>query len=195
MQLQTTTKVNPKWSDYDKSVAKCHLADFGFILLDEYGIPRDDVIENSDIESNRIVRELTESDFSDVEKLDDESGFSLKDMLDCACYAWGIFENDILIGYCSLGGADVLDEDDDDSICSDPDYDVCASLLLSDVYVLPEYRHQNFATQMIQNVISKTDQTVYCCPLCLELESFYEKLGFHSLDESCEIMKRTKGDF
>ena len=40
--MKKTNKVNPNWSSYDKSVAECHLANYGVIYLDEYGCPIDD---------------------------------------------------------------------------------------------------------------------------------------------------------
>lgn len=39
--FQTTTIIDEDWSNYDKMVANSHLADFGFIVLDEYGCPVD----------------------------------------------------------------------------------------------------------------------------------------------------------
>lgn len=38
-------KIDNKWSDYDKLVAKCHLENFGKIYLDEYGCPIDNETE------------------------------------------------------------------------------------------------------------------------------------------------------
>lgn len=52
--LKTTTKIDSRWSAYDQSVAKCHLANYGFILLDEYGVPRDDVLETEDVGANAL---------------------------------------------------------------------------------------------------------------------------------------------
>lgn len=37
-----TTTIDPKWSEYDRFVAQCQLANFGTIYLDEYGCPIDD---------------------------------------------------------------------------------------------------------------------------------------------------------
>ena len=38
----TTTEINPDWSNYDKTTAKAHLMNYGKIYLDEYGCPIDD---------------------------------------------------------------------------------------------------------------------------------------------------------
>lgn len=37
--MKTTTKINPKWNDYDKALAQCHLLNWEEIYLDEYGMP------------------------------------------------------------------------------------------------------------------------------------------------------------
>ena len=40
--MKKTKRINPNWTAYDKSVAKCHLANYGVIYLDCYGQPIDD---------------------------------------------------------------------------------------------------------------------------------------------------------
>lgn len=39
--IRTAKKINGNWGDYDKTVAKCHLMNYGVIFLDEYGCPID----------------------------------------------------------------------------------------------------------------------------------------------------------
>lgn len=39
--MNTTTTIDPAWSDYDKTVATCHLHNWGVIYLDEYEQPID----------------------------------------------------------------------------------------------------------------------------------------------------------
>lgn len=41
--MPKTTKIAANWSEYDQSVAKCQLANYGIIYLDEYGCPIDDI--------------------------------------------------------------------------------------------------------------------------------------------------------
>lgn len=42
LEFNTVTEISPDWSDYDKMVAKCHLANAGVIVVDaEYGQPID----------------------------------------------------------------------------------------------------------------------------------------------------------
>ena len=43
--MNTTKEIDPRWSEYDKRVAKCHLANYGVIFLDRYGCPNDDEYE------------------------------------------------------------------------------------------------------------------------------------------------------
>lgn len=136
---------------------------------------------------NMHVRELTPNDIDAVKETDDTSGFCLEQWLEDTGFGWGIFDNDTLIGYCSVGGAD----DVYDSIYNDPDYTYDA-LLLSDVYVKSEYRHKGVCTQMLHDVISKlNDQTstIYCCPSYEALGALYEAAGFVSMDEECICMK------
>jgi hypothetical protein len=40
--MKKTKRINPNWTAYDKSVAKCHIANYGVIYLDCYGQPIDD---------------------------------------------------------------------------------------------------------------------------------------------------------
>ena len=38
-----TNKIDMAWSEYDRTVAECQLANYGVIYLDEYGLPIDDI--------------------------------------------------------------------------------------------------------------------------------------------------------
>ncbi|MCC2256176.1 hypothetical protein LKD70_17480 [Ruminococcus sp. CLA-AA-H200] len=40
--MVTAKAINDNWSEYDKKVAQCHLANYGIIFLDSYGCPIDD---------------------------------------------------------------------------------------------------------------------------------------------------------
>lgn len=37
--MKTTRHIKETWTDFDKEVAKIHLANWGIIYLDEYGLP------------------------------------------------------------------------------------------------------------------------------------------------------------
>ena len=39
----TVKEINMNWSEYDRCVAECQLANYGVIYLDEYGLPIDDI--------------------------------------------------------------------------------------------------------------------------------------------------------
>ena len=40
LEFNTVTEINPEWSDYDKTIAECHLANTGVVIVDtEYGQP------------------------------------------------------------------------------------------------------------------------------------------------------------
>lgn len=138
------------------------------------------------------IRSLFSCDADQVRTMDEASGFCLEQWLDDDEYGWGILYQNKLIGYCSVGGADDVGKD----ITDDPDYNSYDSLLLSDVYVDPEYRHQGVGTYMLSKVLSKVQSeciTVYCYPSSYDLESFYEGVGFVLTDTSdslCITMKR-----
>ena len=80
-----------------------------------------------------------------------------------------------------------------------------SSLLLSDVFILPEYRNHGYGSQMIKESIEtrwKMDgekNTVYLHAMGVtgdlsydeKLKSFYEKIGFSELCSDREIMVLT----
>ncbi len=42
LEFNTVTEIDPEWSDYDKTIAGCHLANAGVVIVDtEYGQPID----------------------------------------------------------------------------------------------------------------------------------------------------------
>lgn len=47
-----TDKINDEWNGYDKAVAETHLANYGKIYLDGYGLPIDDLWVVEDIIKN-----------------------------------------------------------------------------------------------------------------------------------------------
>lgn len=124
-------------------------------------------------------------EFDSFLNLDFISCFSVAEWLDDNTdYAWGIFKNDELIGYCTIGIADDMDA----IVESHPEHTV-DSLCISDVYIEKRYRHKGYGTQLIAEVIHdrwKLDgckNTVYLSVLHDELTSFYSKIGFKPLDE------------
>ena len=52
MTISKSYIINEAWSEYDKSVAECHLENYSVIYLDQYGCPIDDVYVTDDIFEN-----------------------------------------------------------------------------------------------------------------------------------------------
>ena len=134
--------------------------------------------------------------------MDQMSGFRMEQWLDDNVdFAWGLFHNYKLIGYCSIGIAD----DTEPLIEGHEAYKEDSSLYLCDVFILPEYRNQGYGSQMIKESIEtrwKMDgekNTVYLhamgitgdLPYDEKLKSFYEKIGFSELCSDREIMVLT----
>ncbi len=139
----------------------------------------------------KVIRELECKDFMAIDTLDDQSGNYVSqwfvDDNYTEGYAFGLFIDDNLIGYCTIGGADC---DVPDCITKHPAY-TDDSLLLSDVYVLPEYRHQNLASELIKRALElkfelEGKQAVYLTLLSDSLEAFYRPLGFEWVDDTQE---------
>lgn len=152
--------------------------------------------------SNAFVAPLSIYQLSKVKTMDQMSGFCMEQWLDDNVdFAWGLFHNDKLIGYCSIGIAD----DADPLVEEHEAYKEDSSLLLSDVFILPEYRNHGYGSQMIKESIEtrwKMDgekNTVYLHAMGVtgdlsydeKLKSFYEKIGFSELCSDREIMVLT----
>ena len=62
---------------------------------------------------------------------------------------------------------------------------------MSDVYVLPQYRHQRYGTNLVNGAIRIKEQKdgrepIFITLLYDALETFYEKIGFEWVDENRE---------
>ena len=56
LEYDVVTEIDPSWSEYDKSVAQCHLYNYGEIYTDaQYGTPIDNEYDLMDIEDSRGV--------------------------------------------------------------------------------------------------------------------------------------------
>lgn len=135
------------------------------------------------------TRLLTIKDLSAVEDLDKRSGFYVSQWLDDnEDYAWGVFKDEKLVGYCSTGYAD-----DTLSIIEKHPKHTNNSILLSDVYVLPEYRHFGYGSKLVSDAIKKRwksdkeENIVFAVLLCSSLIYFYEKIGFKLISASDDI--------
>lgn len=112
-------------------------------------------------------------DAAQIKEIDSEGEFEIfefiEDMLeeDKQDYAYGIFLNDSLIGYCTIGGADEIDNAE------------CDDELLGDVYIRENYRGQGYGKQLVEYVLSQhSEHSIYADILYDELEHFYEPFGF-----------------
>lgn len=104
---------------------------------------------------------------------------------DECCSAYGIKLDDKLIGYCTIGYAYGV-------ICVNVDN--VDSRLLSDVFVLPEYRHNGYGSKMINEVIKLESDCIihdmYLTYIYDSLQVFYENFGFSHVENSDNIMIR-----
>ena len=143
-------------------------------------------------EAQNIVRALTWMDAGQIKELDEKSGNDLSQWflgIDdySENYAYGIFEGRKLIGYCSLGYAD-----DCGSLIEGHPLHTHNSLLLSDVYVLKEYRGNGYAMKLCRQAIKQKVQAepdsdaVFLTLLYDGLSRLYRKLGFEWCDGSKE---------
>lgn len=130
---------------------------------------------------NIIVKPIELKDIETVKKFDEAANNDVYGMIiddfedgEPQDYAYGIYQDNILVGYCTIGGADVLDYD----FIKNP-----RSLLISDVYVDPDYRNKGYASHLITEVIKNRKNTVYLSPLTYELIDLYKRCGFYCIDE------------
>jgi GNAT superfamily N-acetyltransferase len=140
---------------------------------------------------NIKVRPIKPCDFMYVKLMDNESGNNVYDMVkdyeedECNDYAYGIFADDELIGYCTVGYAEgIYPELEKDNVCGPED------LCLSDVYVKEKYRRHGYGTMMVQKTIelehknAPNAKTVFATIFDNKLIRFYAKAGFTFLNES-----------
>lgn len=131
-----------------------------------------------------VVKPLTSKNLESAKLLDEMSGFELQQWVETTeedddPFAWGIFEGDILAGYCSIGYADDTCSEIEEQPLHDSD-----SLMLSDVYVVPNYRHQGLAEKMVKTAIQKrweldgTEKPVFLVCVSDRVAALYEKIGF-----------------
>lgn len=135
---------------------------------------------------NYYVRLLAASEVKDIFGMNGYPDASAEEWIqDNPDFAWGIFESgtEKLVGYCTIGYADTGYPSIDNYPLKTAD-----SLYLSDVYVMPEYRHQHMATNMIEEVIAmrwhkeKKKEAVFLSTLTDDLQKLYLPIGFIPID-------------
>lgn len=143
-----------------------------------------------------ITRPLTINDETQIKHLDELNPLSqifnfIQDMLEEANddhthqdYAYGIFYDNILIGYATIGGAEEIEEAKDDADAE----------LLGDVFVLDEYQNKGYGSTLIKYIIKEHNYSnIYGDILDTNLMNFYEPLGFELLtNDFGGIIKRNK---
>lgn len=91
----------------------------------------------------------------------------------------------LCMGYCTIGCAD----DTSDIIEKHPEH-TDDSLLLSDVYIKPQFRNKGYGIKLITEVIRKrweldgNKNTVYLVTMYDKLMYFYGKIGFKPLNDT-----------
>ena len=120
------------------------------------------------------VRNVNKNDIKQTEYLDELSGNNVSEWLECEDSGYGIFNDNKLIGYCTLNYAD----DCDDIIEKHPNW-TNDSRLLSNVYILKEYRNQGIGKLLINTALKEADDnSVFLTVLCPELCEYYKYFGF-----------------
>lgn len=133
------------------------------------------------------VRGLSEKDVITTKQLDSMSGFGLAPWVadtgpDDDPFGWGLFVNDLLIGYCSIGYADDVGK----KITSHPLY-TGNSLLVSDVFIRPAYRHFGLGTRMIKSAIEQrweldgSKEPVFLVCVQENIKNVYREAGFETI--------------
>lgn len=124
--------------------------------------------------------------------MDELSGFNIASYIDDSNdWAWGLFDKDEhLIGYCTIGCAD----DCYDAITKHPMYNG-ESLLLDNVFILPEYRDTNIAIRMISDAVTgRWRYDGFTAPVFLSyvtpvIKNRYELAGFKRIENSnCMVL-------
>lgn len=124
------------------------------------------------------VRNLKEDDLKQVIELDEMSGNNVEDWIE-SDGTFGIFFNEILLGYLTLGWAD----DCGLAIENHPahTYD---SRMLSNVYVRKEWRGRGVGNMLINEAFLKIQETTFLSFAHDNLQSYYESLGFKLIEDN-----------
>lgn len=149
--------------------------------------------------NNFTVRRLTKQDYKEVAVLDGKYKSTVRDALDEENYkklkmlAYGVLSNNKLIGYCIVrGDTDRFPPE----IKEHKDFNE-TSFMLTDVYVLPEYRGQGAATKLITEAIKLhpdvKNNHVFLIVHDKKLYEFYKKSGFKVIDDY--MMIKESGSF
>ena len=132
-----------------------------------------------------ITKPLGESDIAAISELDRLSGFHVlewaEDLSEWNNESWGVYLNDELIGYCTIGYAD-----DECPVITDHELWTPDSYQLSDVFILPTYRHRGYGSKMVKEAIrgryvSEGKRPVFLQVLNVKPQTFYRAVGFSEI--------------
>lgn len=139
------------------------------------------------------VRALELKDIDDIRSIDDSQPFFeisdfIQDILEEAeskdyiqDYAYGIFKDNKLIGYCTIGGADEIE-------CAEYNDE-----LLSDVYILDKYQGNGYGTELVKYALNNhPTSNIYADILDENLIIFYSILGFKKVKDEDYLLKITR---
>lgn len=158
--------------------------------------PKSEAFAKTNLDLDVRVRTLTSSDEEQVKVLDMLSGNTVCDMLDeDGGYAWGIFRNGRLLGYCTIGGVEgteyqkIVDEADEISVSK------TTAKTVSNAYIHPYCRRFGFGSQMIKEAMNdemyNNINAFFCTIHNYNLYEFYSKLGFHELEDGILLIERS----
>jgi len=140
-----------------------------------------------------MARKLLENRHSDVEfakHCDDEiSGCVMEFIESSSAYGLELIHKDntvpnLLIGCCTIGGADCEDDLEELSYWDEED------LVLSNVFIKEEFRGNGFGKKMIESVLlldGNSEHNMFAYLLDSDLNMFYRKLGFMNAFNDGEI--------
>lgn len=101
MRFTTTNAINPKWSGYDKTVARCHLSNYGTIYIDNYKQPIDDEFTVEGIRDAIFAKVL---ELWDADEWQDQTQHEILESLGYEGKELACLNRDFFNAYCLLDG-------------------------------------------------------------------------------------------
>lgn len=133
--------------------------------------------------SDMVIRPLNEEDEIQTAVLDELSGNHVVPWLD-SDLSYGLFFGDRLIGYLTIGYADACTEE-----IEEHPLHTCDSRLLSDVFLLDEFRGKGLGKILVEHVVRLSEETVFLYYLEDDLELWYASMNFKKIGDG--VMMRT----
>lgn len=139
--------------------------------------------------TNIQIKCLTGADRYQIQQLDKLSKFNVSDFLEnhddheVCTVAFGLFENDQLIGYCTCYHADFHKHH------TLPNWDA-KSLVLSNLFIVKNKRHKGYAHRLVKHCSHRFKHKTLYLSCKQELKPFYEKHKFIDIENN--IMCRIK---